>query len=347
MRVGFDLSPLERPHPRGIVRLVRELVEALERRGHIQLVRLTPEPGASLRSWRQRDLPGMVRELELAGVHSFLSAYPLRGPGRRVQTVHELPWKYGVQENADWRHRFWASIGTRRADAILTATHFVARALGRSPFVRAGRVRVCPWGVGPPFEEEPPPGVVDEVVLGRYRLPESPLILCVGAVRPKKNLAAVLRGAARLKQRGDTRWHVVVSGEETPQLRRDLGLVARSGLSRWVSTPGPVPDEDLPSLLRCAAVVPVLSHSEGFGLTVLEALACGTPVVVPKNSAQAEVAGERAFLVEPEDPDSVADGLARAIAAREELRFVLPERAAEFSWERCAEQVEELWLSLL
>jgi len=346
MRVGFDCSPLHRPHPPGIVRVVTHALAALEERAELEVVRLAPDPGEKLSSWRQRELPRTVRTQELAGVHSFVSSFPWRGPGLRVHTVHELPWKHGTLENADWRHRLWASLGVRRADATLTATRSTARDIGRPLAAEGGTLFVVPWGVEPRFREEPEPGTIDEPLLTRYRLPEFPLVLCPGAVRKKKNLAAVLHGVARLHERGGPKVHVVVSGADTPDLRSDLGLVARLGLSRHVSTPGELEDQDLPGLLRLATVVPVLSHSEGFGLPVLEALACGTPVVVPQGSAQAEVAGEDGFAVDAEDPDSVADAIERAVGEREDLRYVLPERAREFTWQRTAEGIENVWKGL-
>lgn len=346
MRVGFDVSPLHRPHPPGVARVVRELTAELERRGALEVVRLAPPDGRDLRAWRRRDLPALVARERLHGVHSFVSAFPTRGPGRRVQTIHELPWRHGVKENAGPRHRLWAAVGPLRADRVLVPTEHVARDLRRRLLPGAGKVRVCPWGVGPPFEEEPPPGVVDEPLLGRYRLPEGPLVLCPGAVRPKKRLEATLRGLARLREEGGPAVQLVVTGPETPSLRRDLGLVSQLGLSRFVSTPGEVPDEDLPGLLRLAAAVSVLSRSEGFGLPVLEALACGTPALVPPQSAQAEVAGAHGLVVDPDDPADVARGLREAVERREELRYVLPERARELTWARCAEQVERTWEEL-
>ena len=85
---------------------------------------------------------------------------------------------------------------------------------------------------------------------------------------------------------------------------------------------------------------------EGFGFPALEALACGTPAIVARASAQAEVAGAAGFAVDPEDPAAVADAIARALHERESLRFQLPARAQELTWERCAERTEELWRTL-
>jgi len=348
MRVGFDISPLseEHLHPPGIRRLVNSLVLALEERAHIEVVRLSPPPGAALRNWRHKLLPREVTAQNLVGIHSFVSAYPRRGPGLRVQTIHELPWRHGVAENADLKHRYWASLGSRRADAILTATEVVATELRSSPFVRSERVRVCPWGVDESFQEEPPIGVVDEAVIARYTQSEDAIAFCPGAVRAKKNLDAVLHGLARVRERNGPRIQLLISGEETPDLRRSLGLASKLGLARWISTPGAIEETDLPSIYRSASAVPVLSSSEGFGLPVLEALACGTPVIVPRGSSQAEVAGTHGFEVDAADPDSVADALERAVREREDLRYELPDRARELTWARCAEQVEQLWSEL-
>ena len=348
MRVGFDTSPLteERLYPPGIRRITRELVEALEARGTLEVVRLAPPGGSDLRKWRHTQLHHEVGRQDLAGIHSFVSAYPRKGRGLRVQTVHELPWKHGVEENADLKHRYWAGWGSRRADAIVTATEFVARDLRSNFGVRSDRVHVCPWGVSERFEEEPPPSVVDELVIARYTKSEDAVGFCPGAVRAKKNLEAVLHGLAKLRERKGPRLQLLISGSETSDLRKSLGLASKLGLSRWVSTPGEIPDEDLPSIYRASAVVPFLSRSEGFGLPVLEALACGTPVVVPRDSSQAEVAGTHGFEVDPNDPDQVADALERAIREREDLRYELPDRGRELSWSRCAEQIERLWTGL-
>ncbi|MCB9913889.1 MAG: glycosyltransferase family 4 protein [Planctomycetes bacterium] len=346
MRVAFDTAPLlaERAYPLGVRRACAGLVEALERGGRLEVVRLAPERGESEKAWRQRRVPAELARTGAAGFHALVSAFPLRGPGRRVQTVHELPWRHGAHENADLRHRLWAALGPRRADAVLCPSEHVARDLRRGWLVPAAKVHVVPWGVDARFADEAPPGVVDEVVLRRYAIPDGPFVLCPGAVRAKKDLAALLQGLRARLDRGERGVHVVVTGPDTPDLRRDLGLVSRLELSRWVRTPGLVADEDLPSLLRLASVVAVLSRSEGFAFPVLEAHACGTPVLVPRASAQAELAGAAGFAVDARDPASVADGLAAALERREALRYRLADGARDFTWERCARAVEDLWL---
>jgi glycosyltransferase involved in cell wall biosynthesis len=342
MRVGFDVSPLERPASRGLARVVAELTGALERRGVLTVVRLAPAAGEGLRRWRHRELPRRVAAEDLVGLHSFTSAFPLLGPGRRVQTIHELPWRHGVRENAGLRHRAWSALGSLRADRVVVPSEHVALALGRA----RRKVRVVPWGVAPAFRAEPPPGTVDEAVLARYRLGEEPFVLCPGAVRAKKNLAALLGALVERKRLGQEPLRVLVTGGDTPDLRADLGLASRLGLARWVTTLDEVDEADLPALYRLARAVVVLSRSEGFALPVLEGLACGVPVVVPRASAQAEVAGAAGVAVEALEPASVAAGLERALSERAHLGAAGVERARAFTWEASAERIEGLWREL-
>jgi glycosyltransferase involved in cell wall biosynthesis len=346
MRVGFDVSALSHPHSRGLARVVRGLTEALERRGRLEVVRLAPEPGADLRRWRHVELPRLVAASALAGLHSYTSAFPWRGRGARVQTVHELPWRHGCRENADLAHRLWATLGAARATRVVCPSEHVARDLARSPLVRQAKLRVVYWGVDERFRDSPPPMVVDEAVLTRHRLGEEPFVFCPGAVRAKKNLAAVLYALAERRQRQARALRALVTGGDTPELRADLGLASRLGLDRWVTMLDEVAEADLPSFYRLASAVAVLSTSEGFGRPVLEALACGTPVLVPRASAQAEVAGEAGIAVDARSPGAVADGLELALDERAALARRGVERARAFTWDAAAARVEALWQEL-
>lgn len=334
MRVGFDVSPLHRPHPRGVARVVAGLVDALERRGRLEVVRLAPAPGAHAARWRQVELPRAESRLGLAGIHACVSAFPLRGAGKRVQTIHELPWLHGVAENAGWRHRLWARLGPRRADLVLTATEATARDVRSWSGVDARRVRVVPWGLDAVFAGTP--RADDAAVLARRGLTPRGYVLCAGGGRAKKRPEAALQGAVELARRGGPRLAVAVTGPIEAH-------VAADGGATFV---GEVSDEDMAALYRHAAAVAVLARSEGFGLPALEACAAGTPVLVTRGSAQAEVAGTSGIAVDPDDARDVADGLARAIAGRDDVRAARSARAAEFTWDRSAALVEAAWAEI-
>ena len=346
MRIGIDVSALTRPHSRGVDRVVRNLVTALERRAVMEWVRLGPEPGEPLRHWRQAALPRAIAKHGLSGLHSFTSAFPWRGKGKRVQTVHELPWRHGVRENADFAHRLWASVGAARAHRVVVPSEHVARDLTRSPWVSHKKVRVVPWGVDTTFGDEPGTGVVDEAVLTRYRLDDGPFVFCPGAVRAKKNLAALLYGLAERIRRGAAPLALLVTGGDSPQLRADLGLASKLGLGRWVVMLDEIAEEDMASFYRLATAVAVLSTSEGFGLPVLEALACGTPALVARGGAPEEVAGPAGVAVDARSPAAVADGLDRVVRERADLARQGVARARTFTWNEAASRIEALWQEL-
>lgn len=348
MRIGFDASPLAGGFSAGVARVAERTLAALEERGVLDVVRLNPPAGIRQARFRKQ-LPGLVKSEQLDGLHTFASLAPTGIRVPLIVTVHELPWKHGATENAGWKHKLTAWLAPRRAARVVAPTDFVARDLRAGAGKHAANVRVVGWGWAPPFDVEPPLGTVDEGVLERYRLSSEPFILCPGATRQKKRLDRVIAGLERFiaKGKGEASLGLVVTGPHTKDLERDLGRVSRAGLSRWVSTLGEVGDDDLAALTRLAACVPVLSDSEGFALPVLEALACGTPVIVPTNSAQAEVAGANGIVVDPDDADALAQAFVQARDNRERQRYQLAASVREQTWHRTAEQIEALWQELL
>lgn len=318
MRIGFDCSVLARAHPAGVARAAREALLALERRGVLEVVRLAPPSEADLRRWRHRELPRLAAGLD--GLHAFVSSFPLRCRVPCVATIHELPWKNGESENNDWKHRFWAWFGPLRAGAILTPSEATRRALG--PW--SGRARVIPWGVAAPFAPDP-------------TVPRERIVLVPGGARPKKNAQVLLPALAQLEG-----WKLVITGPRT-DWTATLEAQARASAVplEWL---GELEDAALAREYQRASAVAMLARSEGFGLPVLEALACATHVLVPPGGAPAELAADCGQRVIREDIPSL-----RAALLRCELRDnpAGPARAREFSWERTAQGIEELWRELL
>jgi glycosyltransferase involved in cell wall biosynthesis len=150
-------------------------------------------------------------------------------------------------------------------------------------------------------------------------------VLAVGTLEPRKNLPRLIEATARLGL------ELRIAGA------RGWGGVAAAGAHvRWVGRPS---DEELAALLRGALCLAYPSLWEGFGIPVLEAMLCGAPVVTSRGSAMEEVAGGAAELVDPADVESIAAGIERALARRDELRAAGLERARRFGWAATADAV--------
>jgi alpha-1,3-rhamnosyl/mannosyltransferase len=172
------------------------------------------------------------------------------------------------------------------------------------------------------------PNGVDAVFTPDGPAAEGEYVLTVATLEPRKNLGRAVEAAA-------------LAGVE-------LRVVGARGWGRvdvpgWV---GEVPDAELAALYRGARCVLYPSLYEGFGLPVLEAMACGTPVVTSRGTALEEVAGDAAVLADPMDPVALADGIAQALERRDELVPKGVERARGFTWSRAADDVVALWEEL-
>ena len=216
--------------------------------------------------------------------------------------------------------------------AISQATARDVEALARVP---ANRIVVTHLGVDPVFR--PQPEAACAAVRARYRLPER-YVCYVGNTMPHKNLARMVDAMARVRRRcGPV--PLVIAGVPDKHRPALEAAAARHGLGDGLRLLGPVPDEDLPALLSAAAVFVYPSLYEGFGLPVLEAMACGCPVVTSNRASLPEVAGDAALACDPLDTPAIAEAVATLLTdatAAARLRAAGPLRAAAFTWSRCA-----------
>jgi glycosyltransferase involved in cell wall biosynthesis len=180
----------------------------------------------------------------------------------------------------------------------------------------------------------------------RYGLPER-FLLYVGKIQPRKNLVRVIEALHRVRsEHGEL--HLVIAGAGGWMNRDIEATIARLGLSRHVHFTGWIHD-DLTALYNLADMVVFPSLYEGFGFPVLEAMACGTPVVTSRTSSLAEVAGEAALLVDPASVEAIAEAIGRLLAdveLRDHLATAGLARAAEFTWTRCAAETRACYLAV-
>lgn len=265
----------------------------------------------------------------------------LRHPSPSVVTIHDLT--HFLVPSAFPRlkrlaGRFLLKGAVRRAGAIVTVSQNSARDLAEWATQSSGKVSVVHPGVSPCFR----PLDGGELDRARRRWSEyRPFILAVGAPKPHKNLDLAVRLLARLRDRSrDLR--LLVAGvpirRETQRLR---ALASELGVEDALVPLGPRDDSELVELYSAAELFVFPSLNEGFGLPVLEAMACGTPVLASDRASIPEVAGEAAVLADPEDAAAWEAGARRLLDAPEERQSLVSkglERAERFSWDRSARE---------
>jgi alpha-1,3-rhamnosyl/mannosyltransferase len=292
---------------------------------HIHIHRLPQRPTLYL------DQILLPRALRQVGATLFFSPYykaPLAAPCPTVVTIHDLiPLQFPAYTRGVWRlyataFRPWAGLLARRAAAVITDSEQsrldLISVLGLPP----ERVHAIPIGIGEEFR----PGLLPKAVASataRYGI-GGPYILSVGNFLPHKNLPRLVEAYSTLPQAQRDRIRLVLAGTpggHGPARPVDQATLLRPG----VLLPGFIAPEDLPLLYAGATALVCPSLAEGFGLPVLEAMACGTPVVCARAGALPEVAGDAALYVDPTDVGSIAAGLG-TILEDEPLRRELASR---------------------
>jgi alpha-1,3-rhamnosyl/mannosyltransferase len=293
-----------------------------------------------LARWSEVSYRRLAQSLRLDVLHypnQFGGAFMPRRT-RRVVTLHDLTPLRLPQFHPRRRaiaYRFLARRALRAADHIIVdATHTAADLLAYG-LATADQISVIPLGVAESFR----PGLRTLEVASRYDLPER-YILTVGVLEPRKNHAGLLRALHHLHERGE-RVSVVIVGRDGWHWRDPLAAPELGYLRPWVRIHRNVPDADLPEIYGRAAVFAYPSLYEGFGLPVVEAMACGTPVVASHAASLPEVCGDAALLADPQDAEALAAQLLsvlRDAGVRERLVAAGLRRARELSWQRTAER---------
>ncbi len=266
---------------------------------------------------------------------------PLMHPRRSVVTVHDLGYLYYPQAHTRWARYYLrrsTSYNARAAAHLIADSQATKRDLVERCQVSDGKITVVYPGYDPQFAP-----IRDHARLAaireRYPIP-GPYAIYVGTLQPRKNLARLLEAFAILVQQIE-HIHLVIAGKRGWLHKPLFARVQELGLDERVHFTGYVPQDDLPALISGARVFVLPSLYEGFGLPVLEAMACGTPVICSNVSSLPEVTGDAAILVNPHNTVQLAEALGQLLAD-EQLRNKLANRgllrASQFSWEKCAQE---------
>ncbi|GAB4200057.1 MAG: glycosyltransferase family 1 protein [Roseiflexaceae bacterium] len=267
---------------------------------------------------------------------------PLARRTHTVVTIHDLGYLHFPEAHTRAQRLYlrlstvWSARVAQRVIAISGATRDDLVAEARVP---ASKIRVIHHGVAPHFRPVEDPAAL-ATVQAHYGI-AGPYVLYVGTVQPRKNLVRLIEAFAAVAGEAAPTTQLVIAGKRGWLTEAIERRAAELGLAERVRFTGYVADADLPALISGAQVFALPSLYEGFGMPVLEAMACGTPVLAANSSALPEVAGDAALLADPTSVPAISAALARLLA-EPGLRAALRERglrrAGEFTWERCAEE---------
>jgi alpha-1,3-rhamnosyl/mannosyltransferase len=368
MRVIFNVDAITAPLT-GIGRYALELARGLAQHDEIEDLRLysayrwVDDPAHALAANRtiaaiRRSVPFKSQALELyqqirGGLFRLhtrrMKGFLLHTPnyvlmpfdGPALTTVHDLSWLSYPDAHPVERVRFLdkhlpASLA--QASLVLTDSEFIAAEIAARFAVPRAKIRAIPLGVDAAYR----PRTAEEILatLAKHGLEHSAYLLVVATQEPRKNLARLARAYAALPTATKARHPLVIVGARgwlNRELEATIAPLEASGIVRRL---GYVAEDELPQIYAGAHAFAFPSLYEGFGLPVLEAMASGVPVLTSNVSSLPEVAGDAALMVDPNDEDSLRDGLARVLddstwRTHASARGIA--RSRDYPWSRCVE----------
>lgn len=356
MRIAFDLRRIRNP---GIGRYMRCLVEAVlaQESEHDFLLILPPDAqdmisiaGRSAKKLccsakyyslhEQVELPRILRAYKIDLFHSPHFMLPLVRPCAAVVTLHDVIYLACKEDlpSAAGRlyYRWMTAAAARMADRIITVSEFSKSDIVRRLDADPDKIDVIYSGVSPVFQRIGDSGLL-EAVRRRYRI-SRPFILYAGIYKPRKNHAGLLRAFRELRANGIDA-ELVIAG---PMNGGEAGLkrlTRELEIAEAVKLTGSVSDSELCALYSAARLYACPSLYEGFGFTLLEAMACGTPVICSQETSLPEVAGDAALYADARSPEQFAAALSRALSD-DNLRAEMVQKGysncQRFNWNKAA-----------
>jgi glycosyltransferase involved in cell wall biosynthesis len=370
MRVAINLLTDDPDHPSGAhwfwTRVIPEMACLLAEDEHLDLVvsrrskplhqGYGPRVGYLTFPWsnERRNLRTLSEHvysplrLPVAGTDVFSTLIaplikPAPGLVAHFKTLHAFTAPEAISPAARLYRRIGYPRTAKVADAIIINSESLRAEVHEHLDVDPSKLRLIPEAVD---HELFRPGDGDE---SRRRLAErygvtGPFVLFVSSLWPYKNCDGLLRAFALAKPALEGRRLVVVGPDRDKAYVTELRTLAdRLGVAADVTWVGGVPLTETVDFYRAADVFVYPSHNETFGLTILEAMACGCPVVTSDRSAMPETAGGAAVLADPNDPRSIGEAILRACETADGLRPRGLARAAEFTWAQTAKQTLEVY----
>ncbi|MCA9872644.1 MAG: glycosyltransferase family 4 protein [Anaerolineales bacterium] len=311
----------------------------------VRLVKVPARPGHLGKVWfEQRQFPAACREAGATIVHVPYWGGPLQSPAPLVVTVHDLTTLLVPEYQRGAKARLYnalVSASARGADHIITDSMFSKDEIVVHLGIEEEKITAVPLAVGPQYTAQEN-SLVDMAVLRKYNLPDF-YVLYLGGYEVHKNVTTLLLAWTYVSQALGQEYPLVLAGRKPqeptavyPDYDDYIHTLQIAEYVRWI---GFVDEADKPVLYRNAETFVFPSRREGFGLPVLEAMACGVPVVTSSSTSLPEIVGDAGFTVDPDDARGMAGAIIATVVQENlaaELRQKGQQQAAHFSWKKTA-----------
>ncbi|MCU0481823.1 MAG: glycosyltransferase family 4 protein [Anaerolineae bacterium] len=310
--------------------------------------RITPKWWA--RIWHRAQIPYAIENI-IGGVDIFHATDfvlpPLRKKTKSIVTIHDLSY-IRVPETASPSLKAYLDgvvpRSLQRATHIHAVSEMTRQDLMNLYHIPPEKISVIFNAVESHFKPTTP----SAEIFAKYQIPNVPYIITVGTVQPRKNYSRLVKALAQLRFKHDI--HLVVVGGRGWLEDEFYATIRDTKMIDYVHLTGFVSDEDLPALYTGAVAMAFPSLYEGFGIPILEAMACGIPVVSSNTSSLPEVADDATLLIDPYSIEEIHNALEKVITDQN-LREILIQRgfkqAKKFTWEQSAHQLLGLYRQLL
>jgi glycosyltransferase involved in cell wall biosynthesis len=291
--------------------------------------------------WDQLAVPWLERKERFDVIFNPKFTVPFLSKAKKVFVIHGSEW-FVIPQAYLWYDRWYThtltSLYCRNADRVITVSDVVKKDIVKFTGVNPDKVAPVHNGFDPSRFHVIQDSYLLEAVQQEYQLPER-FILWTGQIYPPKNLGRLLEALAKVKD--EIPHKLVIAGEERWRAKEDLGLIERLGIKDRIHFTGWVSHDHLPAFYNLADLFVLPSLYEGFGIPLLEAMACGCPVLTSTTGSPREVVEHAGYLVDPLKVHDIAAGICEVLS-NSELRSAMVakglERVKEFSWEKCARE---------
>lgn len=310
--------------------------------------------GVSYLDWEQIWLPKAIKAEGVELMHYTSNTAPLNSPVPFLLTLHDIIFMHSYtggslyQAAGHFYRKYIVPRVIKKAKYVFTVSDFEKKQIAETIDIQSSKLKAIPNACSSSFRKISDKHSL-EVIKKKHALPAE-FFLFLGNEAPKKNLENVLRAYAKYVDKASNPMQLVILESSTKQILAHLSRIRRMDLLDKITLPGYVMHENLPKIYNLATVFLYPSLRESFGIPIIEAMACGTPVITSNTTAMPEVSGNAAYLIDPLNTDQLASAMIELTSnttLKENITEKGLKRAEDFSWENTAYQTQKFYLSSL